>query len=76
MKKEIDILRLKSKLGTRPVPTAELLLKGVDAVLISERGSGVKCMSSMLNITRLYNASTAVSYARRLVALNKDYAFR
>lgn len=76
LKKELDILRLKNKLGTKPVPTAELLLKGVEAILISDRGSGIKCISSMLNITRLYNSSTAVSYARRLNALNKDYAFR
>lgn len=76
LKKEIEILRLKNKLGTKPVPTAELVLKGVEAILISDRSKGVKFISGMLNITRLYNSSTAVSYARRLVALNKDYAFR
>lgn len=76
IKKEIEILRLKNKLGTKPVPTAELVLKGVEAILISDRTKGVRFISGMLNVTRLYNASTAVSYARRLVALNKDYAFR
>jgi len=76
LKKEIEVLRLKNKLGTKPVPTAELLLKGVEAILISRRGKGVSFMGGMLNITRLYNASSAVSYARRLIALNKDYAFR
>ena len=76
LKSEIEVLRLKNKLGTKPVPTAELVLKGVEAILISERSKGIKLMSGMLNITRLYNASTAVSYARRIHALNKDYAFR
>lgn len=76
LKKEIEIVRLKEKLGTKPVPTAELLLRGVEGIRLSERGKGVKFISGMLNITRLYNASTAVSYSRRVHVLAKDYSKR
>lgn len=74
LKKEIEIVRLKEKLGTKPVPTAELLLRGVEGIRVSERGKGVKFISGMLNITRLYNASTAVSYSRRVHVMAKDYS--
>jgi len=76
LKPAIDITRLKSKFGTRTVPAAELILKGVDAVLISGRGEGVKFLSAMINITRLYNSSAAVSFARRVHVLCKDYSLR
>ncbi len=72
----IEIVRLKEKLGTRQLPTAELVLDGTEAYLISEPGEGVKFISPMLTITRLYNSTFSVSYARRLVALLKDYSLR
>lgn len=53
----IEIVTLKDKMGTRQLPTAELLLNGTEAYLISEPGKGVKAISHMLNVTRLYNAS-------------------
>ena len=52
----IEIRRLKEKLGTKQLPTAELELHGSKATLISPEGKGVKYISDMLNITRLYNA--------------------
>jgi alkylation response protein AidB-like acyl-CoA dehydrogenase len=70
----IEIIRLKDKLGTRQLPTAELLLKGVKAHLISEEGQGVKAISKMLLLTRMYNSSTAVGLMRRGLLLAKDYA--
>ena len=72
----IEIIRMKEKLGTRQLPTAELLLKGTKATLISEPGKGVKMISHMLNITRVYNASSAVSTMRRYLALLRDYGHR
>ena len=72
----IEIIRMKDKLGTRQLPTAELLLKGTKATLISEPGKGVKMISHMLNITRVYNASSAVSTMRRFLALLRDYGHR
>lgn len=52
----ILIQRLKSKMGTRALPTAELELEGMRAYLLGEEGKGVKVISSMLNITRVHNA--------------------
>jgi alkylation response protein AidB-like acyl-CoA dehydrogenase len=70
----IFIHRLKDKLGTRALPTAELTLKGTPARRIGEPGKGVRTISTVLNITRLYNAVAAVGYMRRGIALAGDYA--
>lgn len=72
----IEIIRMKEKLGTRQLPTAELLLKGTKATLISEPGKGVKTISVMLNITRIYNSSSAVSTMRRFLAMLRDFSNR
>lgn len=72
----IEIRRLKDKLGTRAMPTAELSLQGTPARLIGKQGEGVKTVATMLNITRLYNAVCAVAYMRRGIALAYDYAKR
>lgn len=72
----IEIVRLKDKLGTRQLPTAELVLKGTEASLVGEESKGVKEISNMLTVTRLYNSATAVGVMRRIVALAKDYAFK
>lgn len=70
----IRINRLKDKLGTRALPTAELTLDGASAVLVGGPGDGVKKISSLFNITRIYNACSAVGYMRRAIALARDYA--
>lgn len=70
----MEIIRLKDKLGTRQLPTAELLLKGSVAYLISLPEQGVKLISKMLTITRIYNSATAVGVMRRGLALARDYA--
>lgn len=70
----IHINRLKDKLGTKALPTAELTLSGVPAVLVGERGKGVKTISNLFNITRLYNACCAVGYMYRGISLAKDYS--
>ncbi|HET7396575.1 MAG TPA: acyl-CoA dehydrogenase family protein [Gammaproteobacteria bacterium] len=74
--KDIFLHRLKDKLGTRALPTAELTLQGTPAVRIGEPGKGVRTIATVLNITRLYNAVSAVSYMRRGLALAEDYARR
>ncbi|XP_070807746.1 acyl-CoA dehydrogenase family member 11-like [Pituophis catenifer annectens] len=70
----IKIERLKEKLGTRALPTAELLLDGARAHLISTEGQGIPYIANMLNITRIYNAVAAAGYMRRMVNLARDYA--
>lgn len=52
----IRISRLKNKLGTKALPTAEVEVKDMRAWMIGEEGSGVKMISTLLNITRFYNA--------------------
>lgn len=72
--KNIRIDRLKEKLGTRALPTAELSLLGAQGTLIGEIGEGVKKVSSMLNITRLYNSVTAIGAMGHAISLAKDYS--
>ena len=73
---DIEIHHLKDKLGTRALPTAELTLKGVQAILIGKQGEGIKTVANMLNVTRLYNAVCALAYMRRGLALANDYAHK
>jgi alkylation response protein AidB-like acyl-CoA dehydrogenase len=72
----IRIDRLKEKLGTRKVPTAELTLEGTPAVLVKGTNDGVRDIAPMLNVTRLWNAVSAAALMRRGVALARDYARR
>ena len=63
----IRIHRLKEKIGTKSLPTAELELKNVRAWLIGQEGKGVKEISTILNLTRLHTAASSVgSWARGL----------
>jgi alkylation response protein AidB-like acyl-CoA dehydrogenase len=70
----IQVNRLKDKLGTRKVPTAELTLEGTAAEPVAGTGDGVKRIAPMLNTTRTWNAVSAVALARRGLALARDYA--
>ncbi len=72
----IQINRLKDKLGTRKVPTAELTLDGALAVPVLELENGVRNITPMLNVTRTWNAMGAAWGMRRAVALARDYAKR
>ncbi len=72
--RNIQINRLKDKLGTRKVPTAELTLDGTPAQLVKGATDGVRNIAPMLNITRLWNSISAVSLMRRGLALAQDYA--
>jgi alkylation response protein AidB-like acyl-CoA dehydrogenase len=68
------INRLKDKLGTRKLPTAELELDGMVAMPVGELANGVRAMAPMLNVTRTWNAVTAASFLRRGIMLARDYA--
>ncbi|HYU41102.1 MAG TPA: acyl-CoA dehydrogenase family protein [Vicinamibacteria bacterium] len=72
----IRILRLKDKLGTRALPTAELALEGCLAEPVGDLGRGVKKITPLLNITRLHNAISACGMMARLLQLLRDYARR
>jgi alkylation response protein AidB-like acyl-CoA dehydrogenase len=72
--RNIEVNRLKDKLGTRKVPTAELTLTGTPAQLVKGTTDGVRNIAPLLNITRLWNGISAVALMRRGVALASDYA--
>ncbi len=72
--RNIEINRLKDKLGTRKVPTAELNLIGTPARLVKGTTDGVRNIAPLLNITRLWNGISAVALMRRGLALAGDYA--
>ena len=72
----IVVNRLKDKLGTRKVPTAELELDGTPAQLVYGATDGIRHIVPMLNVTRTWNAVTAVAAMRRGIALARDYAMR
>lgn len=73
---KITVNRLKDKLGTKGVPTAEVTMGGTRAVLVGKAGEGVREITAMLNVTRVWNACEATGLMRRSVALVRDYARR
>ncbi len=70
----IFINRLKDKLGTRKLPTAELSLEGTPAELVMGDKNGVANMVPMLHITRTWNSVMTAAAMRRGIALARDYA--
>lgn len=70
----ITMVKLKNKLGTRQLPTAELLLDGTLAHKMSEEGRGVAAIADMLQITRLHNSISAAAAMRRCIMMSTDYA--
>jgi alkylation response protein AidB-like acyl-CoA dehydrogenase len=73
---QIRVHRLKDKLGTRALPTAETSMEGTPAILVGEPGRGVRTIAPVLTITRVWNTFCAASLMRRAVALAVDYARR
>jgi alkylation response protein AidB-like acyl-CoA dehydrogenase len=72
----IRVLRLKDKLGTWALPTAELSLEGAYATQVGGKDQGVKTVASMLNITRLYNAVCSIGQMERALDMMRDYSGR
>lgn len=70
----ILVNRLKDKLGTKSLPTAELTLDGAFATPIGELTDGLKKIAGMLNVTRAHNAMGAAGGMRRAVDLATAYA--
>ncbi len=72
----IRVERLKEKLGTRNLPTAELALEGTPALPVAGTSDGVRQMATMLNVTRTWNAVCSAASLRRGLALARDYSRR
>ncbi len=75
-KPELIIDRLKDKLGTQELPTAEIHLEGLPAWPLGDLAHGVRQVAPMLNITRTWNAVGAVASMARALALARDFATR
>ncbi|TAL71934.1 MAG: acyl-CoA dehydrogenase [Rhodanobacter sp.] len=71
---ELSIDRLKDKLGTRELPTAEIHLDGLPAWPVGELAHGVRQIAPVLNITRTWNTICAVAHMARAIELARDYA--
>lgn len=72
----IRIERLKDKLGTRKVPTAELTLDGTLAVPVAGLTQGTRNIEPMLRVTRTWNSVCAASFLRHGLGLAEDYAMK
>lgn len=70
----IFVHRLKNKIGTHILPTAELILESTEGYLIGPLGQGVKNISLVLNITRLWSAMSSIGKLRKCLAIATSYA--
>ena len=71
----VTLHRLKDKLGTRAVPTAEIGLDGAIAYPVGDPGQGgLARMMTLVVITRLHNAAAAAGGMRRGLDLARAYA--
>ncbi len=59
------IVRLKDKLGTRAMPSGEIVLEGAVAYLVGNLGAGFHQMTDMINMSRLSNGVRAAGLMRR-----------
>jgi alkylation response protein AidB-like acyl-CoA dehydrogenase len=73
---DLRVDRLKDKLGTRKVPTAEITLDGTRATLVGQPRNGTRAIEPMLGVTRMWNSICAASFMRRGLALARAYATR
>lgn len=70
----IFVHRLKNKIGTHILPTAELSLEGATGYLIGELSQGVKNITPVLNITRVWSAISSVGSLRKCMQIATSYA--
>jgi acyl-CoA dehydrogenase len=71
----VRVHRLKDKLGTRALPTAEIGLREAYALPLGDPGEpGLARMMTLVVITRLHNAAAAAAGMRRGLAYAQAYA--
>lgn len=70
----VYIQRLKNKLGTRALPTAELELKGMRAWLVGEEARGTKEIATVLNVARIHNGVSAIGFWGRGLGVVRAFA--
>lgn len=71
----ISFQRLKDKLGTRSLPTAEIRFEGATAYAIGDVREGFKTlMNYIINVSRLHNAINACAFSHRAFLEARSYA--
>ncbi|OQE41829.1 hypothetical protein PENCOP_c004G04983 [Penicillium coprophilum] len=70
----VRIHRLKNKLGTKELPTAELELKDMRAHLLGELDQGIVTIAPLLNVTRLHTFIGSLAGWRRAISITKSFA--
>jgi alkylation response protein AidB-like acyl-CoA dehydrogenase len=71
----VRVHRLKDKLGTRALPTAEVGLSGAYAVPLGDpQRTGLARMMTLVRVARLHNAAAAAAGMRRGLAYARAYA--
>ncbi|KAF8827609.1 hypothetical protein HHX47_DHR4000165 [Lentinula edodes] len=70
----IRVHRLKNKIGTHALPTAELSLEQTFAYLVGSPNQGVKNILPVLNITRVWSAIASIGGLRKCLAIATAYA--
>ncbi|CAE6472279.1 unnamed protein product [Rhizoctonia solani] len=72
----ISIHRLKNKIGTHALPTAELVLQDTIGFLLQHgaKPNGVRAIAPVLNITRVHSAATSVGNLAKCLAMARAYA--
>ncbi|CAG8933676.1 unnamed protein product [Penicillium salamii] len=70
----VRIHRLKNKLGTKELPTAELELKDMRAHLIGELDQGIVTIAPLLNVTRVHTFVGSLAGWRRAMSITKSFA--
>ncbi|OAQ77920.1 Acyl-CoA dehydrogenase [Purpureocillium lilacinum] len=68
------IHRMKNKMGTKELPTAEIELKDTRAWMIGPKDKGIATIALLLNVTRTHNFITALSCWRRAMHIAKAFA--
>ncbi|KDQ11963.1 hypothetical protein BOTBODRAFT_34820 [Botryobasidium botryosum FD-172 SS1] len=70
----LELHRLKNKVGTHIVPTAELSLSSTRALLLGKEGQGVKSIVPVLNITRVHCSIHALGALARAYHIAQAFA--
>jgi acyl-CoA dehydrogenase len=71
----ISLRRLKNKLGTRSLPTAEIDFSGAIAYEIGNTSEGFKTlMNYLINVSRVHNAVNACGFLHRAFLEARNYA--
>jgi alkylation response protein AidB-like acyl-CoA dehydrogenase len=63
----MELVRLKDKLGTKSMASGEYVLKNTVAKLVGGETEGFKIMTDMINLSRLYNSVAAIAGMRRAI---------